>query len=45
MGAMTARIWIVTRFDLTSLIWGVAATGLFAIAYGLLYLLEPEDAS
>jgi hypothetical protein len=41
-GAVAARVWIVTQFDRTSLLWAVAAAGLFAIAYGLLYLLETE---
>jgi hypothetical protein len=42
-GAIAARVWIVTRFDLTSLIWGAAAATLFAIGHRLLYLLEPES--
>jgi hypothetical protein len=44
-GTGAARVWILARFDLAAFAWSVAAFGLFAIGYGLLYLLEPEDHS
>jgi len=37
-----ARVWLVARFDVAALFWAVAALLLFALAYGVLYWLEPE---
>jgi hypothetical protein len=42
-GATTARIWIVGQFDLSSLGWSLVAVAMFAVAFGALYLLQPED--
>ncbi|HEV2817964.1 MAG TPA: hypothetical protein VGW40_12175 [Allosphingosinicella sp.] len=42
-GATAARIWIVGQFDLSSLGWSIVAVALFAVAFGTLYLLQPED--
>lgn len=42
LAASVARVWTKSNFDLATATWLAVSGALIALAYGMLYLLEPD---